>query len=239
VTRRWRLPRNELLPLLAIVLVAGGIWAFAALAGEVREGETRRLDETVLLALRNPADLSDPVGPRWLEETERDFTALGSIAVLSLLTLAVGGFLALDGKWRAAVLVVLAVFGGLALSSALKQGFQRPRPELVPHSVHVQSTSFPSSHSTQAAATYLTLGALLARVQKRRRLKVFSLALAVLLTLIVGISRVYLGVHWPTDVLAGWAVGAIWASICWLLALWLQRRGAVEREGEHRELPSG
>jgi undecaprenyl-diphosphatase len=225
----------ELLPLIALVVIAGGIWIFAELADEVREGETRRIDTRILLALRNPADRSDPLGPPWVEETERDFTALGGVAVMSLLTLGVCGFLLIDGKDRAAVLVLIAVGGGLLWSSVLKHGFERPRPELVPHGSYVYTSSFPSGHSTMAAATYLTLGALLARVQRRRRLKAFLLGFAILITLLVGVSRVYLGVHWPTDVLAGWTLGGIWALICWLLARWLQRRGQVETDGPPKD----
>lgn len=218
----------EVLPLILLVLIAGGIWAFAVLADEVREGETRSFDERVLLALRNPADRADPLGPPWVEETERDFTALGGVAVMALLTLGVAGFLLLDRKNRAAVLVLVAVGGGLLLSSVLKHGFERPRPDLVPHGSYVYTSSFPSGHSTMAAATYLTLGALLARVQARRRIKVFLLGFAILITLLVGVSRVYLAVHWPTDVLAGWTLGGLWALICWLAARQLQRRGQVE-----------
>jgi undecaprenyl-diphosphatase len=222
---------SELLPLIALVVVAGGIWIFAELADEVKEGGTRQIDTRILLALRNPADRSDPLGPPWVEETERDFTALGGVAVMSLLTLGVCGFLLIDGKDRAAVLVLIAVGGGLLWSTVLKHGFERPRPDLVPHGSYVYTSSFPSGHSTMAAATYLTLGALLARVQRRRRLKAFLLGFAILITLLVGVSRVYLGVHWPTDVLAGWTLGGIWALICWLLARWLQRRGQVETDG--------
>jgi undecaprenyl-diphosphatase len=228
----WRLFRAELLPLLLLVAMAGGVWVFAELAEEVTEGDTRQLDERVLLALREPGDRSDPLGPRWVEETGRDFTALGAISVLALLTLSVSGFLVLAGKRRTALLVLVAVGGGLLLSFALKQGFQRPRPDLVPHGSYVYTTSFPSGHSTMAAATYLTLGALLARVQQRRRLKAFALGFAMLLTLLVGVSRVYLGVHWPTDVLAGWVAGGVWALLCWLVALRLQRGGQVERPAE-------
>jgi len=231
--RRWiALARHELLPLILLVLIAGGVWLFAGLAGEVREGETRRIDRAILIALREPADLSDPIGPPWMEEAVRDFTGLGSMAVLGLLTLAVCGFLVLDGKRRVALLVFACVAGGLLGSTLLKAGFQRPRPDLVPHRVVVSSSSFPSGHSMNAAATYLTLGAILARVQKKRRLRVFILSLAALLTLLVGFSRVYLGVHWPTDVLAGWTAGGVWAFLCWAVALRLQRRGAIEKPGE-------
>jgi undecaprenyl-diphosphatase len=225
----------ELIPVLVLVLAAGGLWSFAEIAEEVAEGDTHQVDEAVLLALRNPEDRSDPLGPPWVEEMQRDFTALGGIPVLLLLTAAASAFLVLDGKHRAALLILVAVGGALLWSSLLKEGFARPRPDLVPHSVHVQTASFPSSHSMMAAATYLTLGVLLARVQPRRRLKIFLLAFAGLLTLLVGCSRVYLGVHWPTDVLAGWTAGGVWALLCWLIARWLQRRGQVEAEGEPQD----
>lgn len=224
--------RIELLPLLVLILIAGGIWLFAGIADEVNEGDTHQIDEEILLALRNPANRSDPLGPRWLEEMERDFTALGGVGVLLLLTGAVSVYLVLDGKNRAALLVLIAVGGALLGSNLLKHGFQRPRPDLVPHGSYVYTTSFPSGHSMLSAATYLTLGALMARVQKRRRVKIFLMGFAALLTLVVGISRVYLGVHWPTDVLAGWTAGGVWALMVWLLARWLQHRGQVETEDE-------
>ena len=117
-----------------------------------------------------------------------------------------------------------------SLSTLLKIGFDRPRPDLVPHEAIVYTASFPSGHAMLAAVVYLTLGALLARVQPRRLLKLYLLGLAILLTVAVGASRVYLGVHWPTDVVAGWAVGAAWALLCWAAALWLQRQGRVETD---------
>jgi undecaprenyl-diphosphatase len=136
------------------------------------------------------------------------------------------------GKRAAALLVFVAVDGGLLLSTLLKMEFDRPRPDLVAHAVRVYTASFPSGHATLSAVTYLTLGALLTRVVPKRRIKVFFMGLAIFLTLVVGASRVYLGVHWPSDVLAGWCVGAAWASLCWFVALQLQRRGQVEPPGE-------
>ena len=233
---RWA--RREVALLAVLALASGALWGFAELADEVLEGETHAFDETILLALRSPTDRSDPLGPRWLEETMRDVTALGGIGVLAFITLAVAGFLALQRKTHAALFVVLAVGGGQLLSTLLKVGFDRPRPDLVPHGAMVSTASFPSGHSMMAAITYLTLGALLARVQPRRRLKLYLLGLAMLLTVAVGVSRVYLGVHWPTDVLAGWALGAAWALLCWAAALWLQRRGQVESEGPEPEGPA-
>ncbi|NJO37869.1 MAG: phosphatase PAP2 family protein, partial [Rhizobiales bacterium] len=212
---------------LALLLVAS-VWTFVELAEEVVEGDTHRFDETLLLAMRNPADRSDPIGPGWVEEIGRDFTALGGIAVLVMIVLATSGYLVLSRKARAALWLMLATGSGMALSSLLKMGFDRPRPDLVPHGTIVYTASFPSSHSMMSAVVYLTIGALLARVQPRRRLKVYILSLAILLTLVVGISRVYLGVHWPTDVLAGWSLGTAWALTSWLVMGWLQDRRQVE-----------
>jgi undecaprenyl-diphosphatase len=227
--RAW-LPmvRREAALLAAIALAAASLVLFGQLTDEVLEGETHAFDETVLLALRSATDPSDPIGPPWLEEQIRDVTALGSLGVLTLLSLAVVGFLILQGKRRTAVLVIAAVGGGMLVSTLTKLGFDRPRPDLVPHATQVYTASFPSGHAMMAAVTYLTLGALLARVQPRLRLKLYLIGLAATLTVLVGSSRVYLGVHWPTDVLAGWTLGAAWALACWAIALWLQARGRIE-----------
>lgn len=221
-----------------VLVVAGGLFAFAKIAEEVVEGDTRAFDRAVLLALRNPADPSDPLGPRWLEEVARDVTALGSHVILGYVVLATMGFLALSRRRAGALFVGAAVGGGMLLSSILKIGFARPRPDLVPHAVEVYTASFPSGHAMLSAVVYLTLGALLMRVEPHRRTKLYVLSLGVLTTLLVGISRVYLGVHWPTDVLAGWCAGAGWALLCWLAMIWLQRRGKVEGNERDSGLPS-
>jgi undecaprenyl-diphosphatase len=216
--------------LVVLLLVAAFAWAFVELADEVREGETRTIDTTILLALRVPGDPADPLGPGWFEELARDITALGGVGVLTLLTLAVAGLLWLQGHHRSVVLVLVSVAGGLLLSTLFKEAFDRPRPDLVPHGATVYTASFPSGHSMMAAVTYLTLAVMYARVEPRRAVKIYLIAVATLIILFVGASRVYLGVHWPTDVVAGWLAGATWALFCWLIARWLQRRGAVEPE---------
>jgi undecaprenyl-diphosphatase len=221
----------ELRTLLALLLAVGCVWIFLGLADEVVEGDTHQLDTALLLALRNPADPADPLGPGWVEELGRDVTALGSFGILTGLTLAAAGFLWLQGNRRSMWLLLISVGGGILFSTLFKQGFDRPRPDLVPHGATVYTASFPSGHSMMAAVTYLTLAALLARVQPDRALKIYILSLAALITVAIGVSRVYLGVNWPTDVLAGWTAGAGWALGCWMVAHWLERRGAVEPEG--------
>ena len=196
---------------------------------------SRDFDTALLLALRSPADPSDPLGPPWMEELGRDVTAFGGIGVLTGISLAAAGFLWLQGNRRSMALLLVSVGGGMAASTLFKHGFDRPRPALVPHETVVYTASFPSGHAMLAAVTYLTLAAMLARVQPNRTLKLYILNLAVTLTVLVGASRVYLGVHWPTDVLGGWTAGAAWALGCWLVALALERRGAVEPEIEGPE----
>lgn len=210
--------------LVALLVAAACLWIFVALADEVVEGETHAFDEAVLLALRNPTDPADPLGPGWIEELGRDITGLGGIGVLAILTLSAAGFLWLQGNQASMWLVLIAVGSGQLVSSLAKHGFDRPRPDLVPHGTLVYTASFPSGHSMMAAVTYLTLAAVVARTQPRRALRVYLLVLALLLTLAIGISRIYLGVHWPTDVLAGWTMGAAWALGCWLIAWWIEGR---------------
>lgn len=218
--------------LLAVLLTASSLYAFAELADAMMEGETRQFDTAVLLAFRDKADLSIPIGPAWLEGVMRDFTALGGVAVLTVLTAAVFGFLILTGKRHSAWLLLFSVLCGVVLSSLLKWGFARPRPDLVPHGTLVYTPSFPSGHAMLSAVVYLTLGALLARTQAAPRVKIYLMSVAIALTSIVGVSRIYLGVHWPTDVLAGWAIGAGWSLACWLAMVWLQARGSVEAPSE-------
>ncbi|SFU65543.1 phosphatase PAP2 family protein [Halomonas korlensis] len=225
-----RLGRHDLAVLLCVLVMSGGVWGFVELADEVSEGDTQSIDETLLLSLRNPADHTDPLGAGWVEELGRDFTALGGVGVLVLVSLGALGYLLLARRYRAALFASIAVPGGILLSTSMKVGFDRPRPDLVPHDSLVYTASFPSGHAMMSAVTYLTLAALLTRVHPELRLKAYILVLAILLTLLVGISRVYLGVHWPTDVLAGWTAGAAWAALCWLAMRWMQRRGQVETE---------
>ncbi len=137
----------------------------------------------------------------------RDLTALGGYTVLSLITVLAITYLLMKGKRASALLVGVAVIGGTALSNLLKLGFDRPRPDIVAHLVDVHSLSFPSGHAMLSAATYLTLGALLARSERGIVMRSYFIGVAIVLTMLIGASRVYLGVHYPTDVLADGAPG--------------------------------
>ena len=225
IKRNWQVPGT----LIPIVLIGGALWAFIELLDEVSEGETRPIDEAILLGFRVPGDPADPIGEPWFEEAMRDITALGSAPALVIAVLAVFGFLALAKAWRPAVFILVASGGGLVVSSLLKYTIDRPRPDLVPHGNLIYTSSFPSGHSMMSAVVYFTLAALVTRLIERRRLKGYALGVAMILTLLVGVSRVYLGVHWPSDVLAGWTAGAVWALGCWLIARWIGLGGDTMR----------
>jgi undecaprenyl-diphosphatase len=227
---RW-VGSHEAVVLVGLFVPVAGAWAFLALADEVMEGGTQRLDDRILLALRHPDDPARPIGPAWLEDVARDITSLGGVAVIVLITAVVAGFLLLDRKYAATVFVLAATGSGFALGALLKGAYRRPRPEVVPHLMAAYHSSFPSGHSMMSAVVYLTLGALVARLVARRSLRLYVLGVAATLTGMVGASRVYLGVHYPSDVLAGWCAGLVWASLCWLVERRLQKGGAIERAG--------
>jgi undecaprenyl-diphosphatase len=218
--------------LVSALLVALGLLVFLLVAGLVSEGDTHDVDARIMLALRDARDPRNAVGPSWVEDGMRDLTALGGNAVLTLGSVAVVGFLLIRRQHHAAVLVVVAALGGVLLMNLLKDHFERPRPSVVPHLVRVASPSFPSGHALTSAVIYLTLASLLARLIRERRVKVYVVAVALALTAVVGFTRVYLGVHYPSDVVAGWAVGLAWAVFCGTVAAWLQRRGTVEKPNE-------
>lgn len=216
--------RVDLRILAAFLLVSLGLFAFAKIASEVVEGDTVAFDRIIIAMLRDPHDVSMPIGPHWLLAVMRDLTALGGWTVVTVLTSAVIGYLVIARQTATALFILASVWIGALMGSLLKLLFDRPRPDLVGHLVDVNTSSFPSGHAMNSAIVYLTLGALLARAQHSRARRVYVLSLAIAVTLAVGLSRVYLGVHWPSDVLAGWIVGASWALLCSLIAWSIQRR---------------
>lgn len=224
-----RIRNMDLALLIACLCLVLGTWAFVALASEVKEGETRAADERFIELLRNKEDPQLPVGPAWLRHAMRDVTALGSPVVLTGLTAALLGLLLLQRHYSSALVLITAVAGAGLINFSLKRFYDRPRPELLAHMDHVTSQSFPSGHSLYSTAVYCTIGAIGSRLVRRKRVKIYLLAVSLTLAFLIGISRVYLGVHYPTDVLAGWTVGLVWAIICWLFARRLQRKGAIDQ----------
>ena len=224
---------DEFVRLLGGVAFGGGVLFFVALAVSAPKGAYVTLELQLMHAMRHGAA---PAGPAWLASAVRDLTALGSAAVLLLLTGLILGFLCLRRKYRVVALLAGATVGGQILNTVLKNAFERVRPEAALRLVEVTSTSFPSGHAMAASIFYLTVGLVLARMAPRRREKIYFVATALLLTGVVGCSRVYLGVHYPTDVLAGWAAGGSWALLCCYVADRLARRGALRAEmTEHAE----
>lgn len=203
-----------------LVLIASGsilLLLFVLLTGQVFGGSTASIDETLMLLMRETNDIHDPLGPGWFEELARDYTALGGIPILMAFTFFVACYLAMERRYRATVFIVATALSGLIVSTLLKEVFDRPRPDLVETGTRVYTSSFPSAHAMMSACMYLAFGALLARYETRRRKKVTVLTIAALIIMAVGLTRVYLGVHWPTDILAGWTAGTIWALLCWLV----------------------
>ncbi len=218
--------RVEARVLLGCLAITAALTGFAALAAEAREGDVGALDRTLLLAFRTPGDLAAEVGPRWVQESARDITALGGFTVLLLASILAVAMLALHDRRRQALVFAITVALTQAASEALKVLIHRPRPALVPHYDIVYSSSFPSGHATMSPVVYLTLAAVLAAGTSDRRVKVLLLGSAALLVVAIGVTRVYLGVHWPTDVLAGWALGsAIALAASYALLLAEPRRG--------------
>jgi len=215
--------------LASLLLILIAAFAFIRIADEVTEGDTMHFDPWVLRALRTPEHPEIPIGPPWLAQVARDTTALGGYGCLIFFTLTTAGYLWLDEKRHLSMFLLASATSGYLVSSLLKLMFQRPRPDIVPHLDRVISTSFPSGHSMNAAVIYLTLGTLIAASVARKRVKVYVLSMAAVLTVLVGLSRVYLGVHYPSDVAAGWMAGLVWALICSLTARFLQLRGKVEQ----------
>jgi undecaprenyl-diphosphatase len=220
----WR----EFVLLLSVGAVLGGILIFVSISDLVLEGDLHETEVRWMKDLRSPTDLARPIGPAWLENVNREVTVLGGGVVLTLITLVVAGYLLIERWYASTLFLLVAVAGGMLLTNVLKGFFDRDRPTVVPHLADSLLQSYPSGHSMMSSVVYLTLAVLLARAMERRRVKVYCVTVALLLSLIVGASRVYLGVHYPTDVIAGWAGGIAWALLCWLAAYWLEKRGKVE-----------
>jgi undecaprenyl-diphosphatase len=225
--RALRLARSELLALSALLVIGLGVSLFAGLAEEMREGDGQAFDQWILSAMRPNADPADAWGPAWLEIAANDLTALGAVSVLILFAAIAVIFLVLQKKRLSALLLVLGLAGGVGLSEGLKAVFGRARPPEVFQAVETINASFPSGHALLSTVFYLSLAVTLARAFPARRLKGYIIGVGVMLAVLVGLTRIYLGAHWATDVFAGWSIGAAWAMALWLVSYAVARRQAV------------
>lgn len=225
---RFRLPL-ELKVLLGLLVIIGGTWVFLELGEAVQKGTTKDFDDHVLKIFRAPDNDRELIGPPWVHEVARDITALGGYFVLFFVTTIVCSYLVLMRKWAASIFIAVASLTGWLVSSLLKAFFDRPRPDVVEHLSHAFTSSFPSGHSMMSAIVYLTMGALLARFANRGSVRIYCLSVAILLSGLIGCSRVMMGVHYPTDVLGGWSAGLVWATLCWLIARKWQKSHPGER----------
>lgn len=198
-----------------VAVICAGLVVMERLTSEVLEHETHHWDEAILLGLRHADDLSVPIGPPWILHAVRDVNSLGGVTVLAIMTILATAFLLVSRRRAMAIYMLTSVMGGWAISNALKFGVSRPRPTVVPHLMDVYDLSFPSGHAMMSAVTYLTIAAMVSQGNLSLATRLFLLATAFVLTFAVGLCRIYLGVHYPTDVLAGWGAGSVWALCCY------------------------
>ncbi len=220
----------EIKVLLWIFIIVIGTLIFILIANKVNEGKTKHFDLMILKSLRVQDNLHQPAGPEWVELAMRDITSLGGGTVVVIITIVVVGFLILQKNYNAMWLILLATIGGALVSLGLKELIGRERPPLIFHLVYVDSLSFPSGHSMISAVVYLTQAFLLARIRKKKSTRVYIITVALILTFLIGISRVYLGVHYPTDVLAGWSIGFAWAFLCWFIVWYIMERKTITKK---------
>lgn len=194
--------------LIGLFVVLGAAGLFALLAWRVRAGDTQSFDEAVLLWMNSHAT-------PWLDVAALEVTTLGAGVVLWMLVAVASAFLWVNRHHYSVFLLWIAVLGGGLLNSTLKSLFERPRPELFPwRTPHVGQSSFPSGHSMGAMAAYATLAYLIARLEPTPILRHLTFAVAAVVVLLIGMSRMYLGVHYPSDVIGGFIIGLAWAALC-------------------------
>lgn len=209
-------------PALAGIAAAAVALGLVLLVGLAVDRWSFAFDHAILVSLRAWG------GPSWLPRVAKDVTALGGAVILTLVVIAVTGLLLVQRLWLTALAVLAAsISGGMAVD-AIKAWAGRARPDLVDHLVTVTNASFPSGHAANSATVYLTVAALSTQVLRQSAARTYTVVVAVLLVGAIGLSRIYLGVHWPTDVLAGWSFGTLWALAWW----WATERARASIGGE-------
>jgi len=224
LNQNFILRRIEIKVLVAVLAIVVGTVGFILIAGFVISGSTDYFDVQVLRLLRTTGNLARPIGPKWLFEIMRDITSLGGATIVFLITFIVIVYFFLQKQYSMLFLVFAAVIGGGLIDLELKVIFSRIRPQVVPNLIQEISYGFPSGHSMMSTIIYLSLASLIARLQSRWRDKIYIISVAVFLSFMIGISRIYLGVHYPTDVFGGWSLGLAWAAFCWLVAWYISEK---------------
>jgi undecaprenyl-diphosphatase len=204
----------EGLALLIWFALASALWCFFALGDEMAEGDTSAFDYGLINLLRSSGPGGEAIGPAWFNNSMRDVTALGSVTFLALMTLVVVLALLSHRKRREAVILAGTAIGAQTSIEILKFFYDRPRPAFLPH-IQAITKSFPSGHTTESTAIFLTIATVIASLEARHHAKTLAYGVATFIIVAVGFSRVYLGMHWPTDVLGGWVLGAAWALAAW------------------------
>ncbi|MBW4546668.1 MAG: phosphatase PAP2 family protein [Symplocastrum torsivum CPER-KK1] len=221
--------REHLLPLLLTIRVAGfllaalGLWLFSAIADEILDKESFTFDKEILLTLK---ELHTPV----LDKVMLGFTFLGEPVILLIVCLVIGTWLLTRGQRSQATILIIAAAGAIALNNLLKVLFGRARPMLWERVVDVGQYSFPSGHAMISMVIFGIIGYLVSSKFPLWRIGIISLT--ILLVTGIGLSRLYLGVHWPTDIVAGYAAGLVWLITCiFSLQVWQERRAVAQKPG--------
>jgi undecaprenyl-diphosphatase len=195
-----------------LIILLTGIILFCLISFAVVSGRSAHIDNSILLLLRNTGNASIPVGPGWFLDFMQDISSLGSVTAVILITVLISGLLIIKKEYITLNSLLTTIIGGGLIELLMKEIFSRPRPQIIPHLVTVYSFSFPSGHSAISTIVYLALAFLIFKFEIKRSIKLYFLISAVFLILLIGFSRVYLGVHYPTDVLGGWTLGLTWIS---------------------------
>lgn len=203
-------------PRLLIPLAAG--FGFLGLALFIASGRSFAFDTSLVLLLRETGDPATPLGPPWLREAMRDLTALGSFVGLGFMTLTASLTLWVANQRRLAIGLVISVLAATLTSTGLKILIGRERPDIVEPVALTFTASFPSGHAFLSAVTLLCIAGFVGLAARRVEITRLCLVLAWIMIILIGFSRIYLGVHWPTDVIAGWCLGIAWSSLAVALA---------------------
>jgi len=221
-------------PRAARYALAASVFVFAVLAFVISNSNLEGVECDFLFSLRDATEPAVLNGPGWLSYFMLNVTALGGWPLMTVFSALLAFAFALARRWSFLFILLAVVTGESVITGLLKDLFARARPDVVPHLIYASSSSFPSGHAASAAAVYFTAGLALANMATRKALRLYIFAASLSIVFLIGISRVYLGVHYPSDVIAGWCVGAAWASIVWLVAWRIEMGGPGQRSSSMR-----